>query len=73
VDEGFIPRECRPDVQDRMAAGAWAVAYALAGRAPWPAGGSDAGDVPASEPVAGVAGAGEQERQGSRDAGTDRI
>lgn len=46
VDEGFIPRECRPEVQDVMAARAWAVAHALAGSEP----------ALAVEPAAGGAG-----------------
>jgi hypothetical protein len=68
VAEGFIPRECRPDVQDVMAAGAWAVAYALAGRKPRPAADLGPGDAAA---WAALAGAGESQESGR--AGTDRI
>lgn len=54
MDEGFIPPECRPDVQDVMAARAWAVAYALAGREPPPAAESAAGGAGEPEPREGT-------------------
>lgn len=59
MDEGFISRECRPEVQDVMAARAWAVAHALAGSEP----------ALAVEPAGGAGGQALQE--GER-AGTDR-